>query len=64
MRKLNRLEILVIFLAAVSSFTLIIFMGRIASDQPGPRPPKLTKLVPKPPSCCGDSICLMEEHHK
>lgn len=26
-------------------------------------PPKLTKFVPKPPSCCGDSICLMMHHH-
>jgi len=26
-------------------------------------PPPALKYKPVPPSCCGDSICLLEHHH-
>jgi len=50
----------------VAALFLLVVISHIGATllyplQPGMQP--TIKYRPKPPSCCGDSICLMENHH-
>lgn len=41
---------------------MLVVISTIGIDSLLRTSPKM-KYRPKPPSCCGDSICLMEHHH-